>query len=231
MADLLWSLEEVRLKGDNADRLKNVSIDVMVGVTAVVGHSGAGKTSLLNLLAGLEKPDAGQLTFVARQADSSAFSLPLFWVPQDGGLWPHMTARQQLTAVTASEDRGLKPVDDGESGNPIDKLLNDFDLLHRGTAFPSELSKGEQSRLSVARCLLANPAVMLMDEPFAHVDPERRPKYWAIVRQHLETRAASLVFATHSPDDAMRESQYVIRPDGGRVIFAGQTTEFYADKS
>ena len=68
---------------------------------------------------------------------------------------------------------------------------------------------------------------MLMDEPFAHVDPERRPKYWDIVRQHLETHASSLVFTTHAPDDAKRESQHVICLDAGRVIYAGKTTEFY----
>ncbi len=231
MAEVLWTLKDVTLHGDAVHRLDSVSLEIQVGTTAIMGPSGAGKTSLLSVLAQLERPHGGQIVFHPPKPSNCVFSLPLFWVPQDGGLWPHMTARQQLEAVLPSANGQRHSRNTGESGNEVDKLLNDFDLQHREAAFPAELSKGEQSRLSVARCLLANAAVMLMDEPFAHVDQERHPKYWDVVRQHMETHSTSLVFTTHEPHDAIRESQNVICFDAGRVILAGKTTEVFRDPS
>jgi ABC-type multidrug transport system ATPase subunit len=80
----LWQLENVRL----GQRLHDVTLRIEPGVTAVLGHSGAGKTSLLNLLVGFEKPNAGKLT---AEFNRGTHRIALFWVPADGGLWPHLT--------------------------------------------------------------------------------------------------------------------------------------------
>lgn len=210
------------LNGDRSPRLSKVDLEISTGVTSVIGYSGAGKTSLLNLLAGMEYPDSGNISCHVPEPAASGFSLPIYWSPQDSGLWPHLSVRSHVTAVVDSNA--------GKLGNPsefADKALADFDLLHRQHAFPGELSRGEQSRLAIARALAANPAVLLMDEPLAHVDPVRTPKYWSIICGHIKNTGASLIFSTHEPVAAIRESQSVICLDAGQVKFTGETRQLY----
>ena len=88
MNTTLWTLDRVTL----GRRLRDVTLTIERGVTAVLGHSGAGKTSLLNLLVGFESADSGE---VSARFDRGAHARPLFWAPQDDGLWPHLTARTE----------------------------------------------------------------------------------------------------------------------------------------
>ena len=231
MADVMWELNQVVLTGDSCNRIDGVTLTIAGGVTAVIGYSGAGKTSLLNLLAGMELPSSGVISTSlegGRSGPKKSFPLPLYWVPQDGGLWPQLTARRHLEVVSAAKLRELAESDD-ESQEITDKLLARFDLTHRQQAVPGRLSRGEQSRLSVARALAANPAVLVMDEPLAHVDSVRRPQYWNVIREHLERTDASLVFSTHEPDVVMSEAESAICLNEGRVLYTGLVTELYDD--
>jgi ABC-type Fe3+/spermidine/putrescine transport system ATPase subunit len=199
-AEALWTLDRVSL---GAGRLREVSVEIPRGIAAVVGWSGAGKTSLLNVLVGFERPDRGVIAAPGSVA----------WVPQDGGLWPHCTAREHLEIAGAAADAA-------------DALLAAFDLGERAAARPGELSQGEQARLNVARALAARAAVLVMDEPLAHVDPARVARYWAALREHLGAR--SLVFATHSPEAALGHAEHVICLRNGCLLHAGPMGETYA---
>lgn len=245
MDDVLWNLNDVTLRGDGVPRLDRLTVDIRSGVTAIIGYSGAGKTTLLNLLAGMDQPDSGQIrSHFSTESCRPPFRLPLFWVPQDGGLWPHFTARRQITAALGASRRpseadvsAAAPKTANQSGSngnqtpqptdSADKILSDFDLLERQAALPAELSKGEQSRLSVARCLAGCPAVMLMDEPLAHTDPVRRPQYWKLVREYREAVGSSLIFTTHEPAAVIREASRVICLKQGKMIYSGSTLELY----
>ena len=224
-AEPLWQLRQVSLPGDTAPRLDNISVEIGRGVTAVIGYSGAGKTSLLHLLSTLEIPGSGSIE-VAEIVRSGAapFCLPTFWVPQNAGLWSHLRAIEHIEAVQSA---GITQ----KSATPresADNWLAKFDLSERRRAYPAHLSRGEQSRLAVARALAANPAVLLMDEPLAHVDPIRTPQYWSVIREHLTTTGASLVFSTHEPSVAIQESHHVICLKSGKVTATGATAEIYA---
>jgi iron(III) transport system ATP-binding protein len=203
-AGLLWTLRGVGL----GRRLRDITLDIGRGVTAVLGHSGAGKTSLLNLLVGFESPDAGEL--VGRI--ESGGRRPIFWVPQDDGLWPHLTAREHLAAMGAGDASGL---------------LDAFDLSGRADALPRVLSRGERARLAVARALAADAAALVMDEPLAHVDPARIGQFWAVIRRHLEQAGTSLVFATHVPETVLGEASGVICLKEGAVLYSGSVHELY----
>ncbi|MCR9197051.1 MAG: ATP-binding cassette domain-containing protein [Planctomycetaceae bacterium] len=221
---LLWRLQDVSLAGQTSPRLDRVSLTLSAGVTAIIGYSGAGKTSLLNLLATLEIPDGGSMeASTTVKARTGAFRLPTYWVPQSGGLWSHFRAEQHLEAVQA----GGIGQNSSQSRESTDNWLARFDLSERRQAYPGQLSRGEQSRLSVARALAANPAVLLMDEPLAHVDPVRTPQYWRVIREHLATTGASLVFSTHEPAVAIQESDHVICLKNGSVTATGLTREIY----
>jgi ABC-type multidrug transport system ATPase subunit len=201
----LWELREVVL----GRRLRGVSLAIGRGVTAVLGHSGAGKTSLLNVLVGFEAPDAG---VCEGPMVSGAWRRPVFWAPQDDGLWPHLTVREHLALLDAGRATGL---------------LEDFDLAGRAGVLPRVLSRGERARLAVARALAADAAVLVMDEPLAHVDPARAGRYWTVIRQHIERQGASLVFATHAPAAVLGEAGNVICLKDGTVQYAGGVEALY----
>ncbi|HEX4263297.1 MAG TPA: ATP-binding cassette domain-containing protein [Verrucomicrobiae bacterium] len=205
MNNHLWNLAGVGL----GRRLLDLTLPIEPGVTAVLGHSGAGKTSLLNLLVGFEKPDAGKLTAGFNQG---AHRIPIFWVPADGGLWPHLTVAEHIAAVAETN---------------VDQWLKEFDLTDRCDSRPDTLSAGEQARLSVARALAADAAVLVMDEPLVHVDPSRVGKYWQLIRRQLEGKNASLVFATHSPRSVLAEARRVVCLREGRVQYNGEVDELY----
>jgi len=198
----LWTLNNVCL---GAGRLSDVSLSIPRGVTAVLGCSGAGKTSLLNVLVGFERAERG------------IFDGPrsFYWSPQNNGLWPHCTTREHLALVRCADAR-------------IDELLTAFDLAERAAAKPHELSEGERSRLSVARALAAPAKVLVLDEPLAHVDPARVGRYWSVIRASLVAEERSLVFSTHVPEAVLAEAQQVICMRDGRVLHAGRVQETYA---
>jgi ABC-type multidrug transport system ATPase subunit len=202
MNQSLWELQRVAL----GTRLRDVTLTIEPGVTAILGQSGAGKTSLLNLLVGFELVESGQLSAGFTRG---GHALPLFWAPQDGGLWPHLTARQHLETVGTAE------------------LLEDFDLSARADCLPETLSLGERARLAVARALAADAGVLVMDEPLANVDSARVGKYWEVIRRRLAATGASLVFATHSPGSALGEARRVICLKDGRLLYAGNIEELY----
>jgi iron(III) transport system ATP-binding protein len=198
----LWTLNQVSLA---PERLCDVSVVIPRGVTAVLGSSGAGKTSLLNVLVGFEKPARG------------IFDGPrsLYWSPQSHGIWPQCTALEHMEIVRCKKERAAE-------------LLSAFDLRDRLAARPHELSEGERARLSVARALGASAEVLVMDEPLAHVDPARLSRYWAVIRQNLGAQR-SLVFSTHSPEAALGEAKTVICLREGTLLHAGPVNDAYVD--
>lgn len=246
----MFTVSHVTLRGTNRPRLNDVSLTISGRRTAVMGYSGAGKTSLLNLLAGFEIPDSGAI--IAGRPDRAervppfatgeesperagalsglqnelhqlknesplgpvAGRIPLFWVPQNGGLWPHLSAEQHLLSVNKSKELA-------------DEILSSLDLDLRKAAFPDELSQGERSRLALARALASNADVLLMDEPLSHVDPVRKPRYWDIVASLTERSSSSIVFTSHEPETVLRRSDSVICLHEGTVAFQGPTRELY----
>ena len=200
-ADALFNLEHATL---GVKRLRRVSLDVRRGVTAVLGASGAGKTSLLTLLAGFEKPASGKVHGDTRVA----------WVPQNDGLWPDCSAREHLTEC-------------GASGEEAERLLAAFDIAHCAKSRPAALSHGERNRLAVARALAMTPRTLVFDEPLAHVDSPRVGKYWRAIREHIERTGVSFVFATHAPELALAEAEHAICLRDGSVVFRGKIAELY----
>ena len=214
MTPVLWTLSNVVLSGVRSPRLACDRLVVRAGVTVLLGRSGAGKTSLLNLLAGYERPQQGSVQFQAAQPAQ----LGLYWLPEDGGLWPGLTTHDHLSIVVPRQR---------DPSERVAELLARFDLEEVARSTPEQLSMGERSRLGVARVLAAEPNVMLMDEPLEHVEESRREQYWNVVREECADREASFVFATHAPDVALREADEAICVSDGRILWQGAVETLY----
>jgi len=215
MSEILWNLENVCVAGPDRRRLDDVSIEITAGITAILGPSGSGKTTLLNLLVDFLKPSTG--TVAARLPQENG-RLPLFWVPQNDGLWPHLVVREHLRAVMAEDDT---------QDEQIQLLLDQFDLLDTMDQCPGQLSQGERARLSVVRSLVSGASVLVMDEPLVHVDPARRDDYSQIVQETCRATRTSLVFATHSPESVLADASSAVCLEDGRLLCHGPVDELY----
>lgn len=208
----LWTLTDVSLISGGIRRLREISLSIEPGVTVVWGESGAGKTSLLNLLVGFESPTYGR---IASELGTPG-RLPVFWSPPGEGLWPHWTVREHLTGVAPTFNPAA-----------ADALLEEFELLPLANERPARLSQGEAARLSVARALASQARVLVLDEPLAHVGEDRSQRYWNTIRQHIQRIDSSLVIATHLPTIALREAQHLHYLRGGELLWSGSPLDFY----
>lgn len=184
------------------------------GVTALFGPSGAGKTTALEAIAGLRTPAAGRILAGDRVLfDSSRrVNLPphlrhVGYVPQDPALFPHMNARRNVLY-------GRRP---GQRLS-LDAVVQTLDVATLLDRHVSDLSGGERQRIALARALMSAPDVLLLDEPLAAVDVERRRRilpYLARVRDDL---AVPVVYVSHDRDEVDRFADRVIVLDEGRVV-------------
>lgn len=165
---------------------------------ALMGPSGCGKTTVLNLISGLLTPDSGDIRF----NDRSLLSLepaarPVTFLFQAHNLFPHLTVWQNLALGI---DPGLKisPTDNQN----IDKALAWISMPGFAQRFPSELSGGQQQRVALARCLLRNRPLLLLDEPFSALDQALRSEMISLIRELQAQQSLTLVIATHQPQDA-----------------------------
>tara|TARA_R110002072_G_scaffold233795_2_gene391411 strand:- start:4475 stop:5482 length:1008 start_codon:yes stop_codon:yes gene_type:complete len=215
--DPVWSLNNVCLVGRERPRLDNVSLRIHSGITAVMGCSGAGKSSLLSLLAEFEQPDDGTIQFAKPEAQPST-TLPLFWSPQDYGLWSHLTVEQHVDYVLPERTK---------SGRSATQWLELFELTGLRASLPDSLSQGERSRLAVVRALASEAAVLVFDEPLVHVDPLLAYRCWRVVDEHVRTHRSTVVFSTHDPDAVLKYARNVVCLEKSRVTFSGSVDSLW----
>lgn len=213
----LCTLTDVDLGRRDGRRLRDISWTLTSGVTAVLGPSGAGKTSLLNVLVGFERPDRGTCVW---QTPRVSTRLPLYWVPADFGLWPHLSVVEHLLGVREEADRTQRV-------QAASRWLEALDLQALRDTGTTHLSLGERSRLSLARALAAEAEVLVLDEPLAHVDGPGEDRGWAVLRETIQDRGRSVVFSTHDPVVALREADDVVLMDQGGIVATGTPQDLY----
>ena len=191
------------------------------GIVALFGRSGTGKTSLINMLAGLVRPDAGRISVNGRVLfDSHAgVDLPpdqrrLGYVFQEGRLFPHLSVRGNLTY-------GLKRVAAAERRIGLDQVVPLLGLERLIERRPRELSGGEKQRIALGRALLANPRLLLMDEPLAALDQPRKDEVLPFIERLRDELAIPIVYVSHSMQEIVRLADTLVLISDGRVIDAG----------
>ena len=216
--------------GDTAV-LRDVDLTVAPGdIVALLGPSGCGKTTLLRLVAGFDRADAGAVALAGRPvADGPAggrgcwvppFRRGIGYVPQDGVLFPHLD-------VAANVGFGLPPA--GRRTGRVEEMLDLVGMAGFGRRMPHELSGGQQQRVSIARALAPAPAVVLLDEPFNALDAHLRRTLCAEVRAILKRGGAAALMVTHDRDEAFSVADEVAVMRGGRIVQRGSPADFYRD--
>jgi len=194
-------------------------------LTALFGRSGSGKTSVLNAIAGLLRPDRGCIALDGEPLfDASAgIDLPVHrrhigYVFQEGRLLPHLSVRQNLL-YGQRFSRGAKA---GASLDDVSKLLGLGELLDRR---PRGLSGGEKQRVAIGRALLSRPRLLLMDEPLASLDAPRKAEILYYVERLRDETGVPIVYVSHSLDEVVRLADTVVVMSEGKVLNSSSVPE------
>jgi molybdate transport system ATP-binding protein len=196
-------------------------------VTALFGESGAGKTTLVNLIAGLLKPDRGRIALddavfvdTAAGIDVPAYRRGIGYVFQEGRLFPHLSVRGNLAYGTRFA-RGRS----GPSLNEIAAMLGIGGLLDRR---PGDLSGGEKQRVAIGRALLAAPRLLLMDEPLASLDRNRKAEILPYIERLRDEVRLPIVYVSHAADEVVGLADEVVVLEAGAVVRTGPVTVLQA---
>ncbi|HEY6692539.1 MAG TPA: ATP-binding cassette domain-containing protein [Solirubrobacteraceae bacterium] len=203
------------------DVLRDVSLEAPAGtVTAVVGPAGSGKTSLLHVLAGLDRPTAGAVTLDGRTL-RGLDDIELTRLRRDriGLLLP---AASVLPTITVRENVALPLLIARRPPAPdaVDALLERVGLAHRGDDRPSQLSAAERQQVALARALIGGPSLLLADEPCGDMDCEEGAHLLLLLREIAHEDGVTVVLFTRDIDDAAGVADQIVALDAGRVVAA-----------
>jgi len=192
--------------------LREVGFEAAPGeLVAIIGPNGAGKTTLLSILAGIQQPDAGEVTRSARE---------IGWVPQQPAVYSKLSVAENLRLFAR-----LEKVPDPDA--VVARMLEQTGLADRAGDELGTLSGGNRQRVNIAVGLLAEPPVLLLDEPSASLDPRQRARLWTFVRGQA-ARGTAVIFSTHDVQEAERYADRVLVLADGELLFAGSAAELAA---
>ncbi|OAE36823.1 thiamine ABC transporter ATP-binding protein [Agrobacterium tumefaciens] len=224
--DFAVKLEEVRLRLGTQDFRLDCTFP-QGQIVAVVGASGSGKSTLLNLVAGFEEPDSGRVMIDGRDVTGlDPSERPVSSIFQDNNLFAHLDI---FTNVALGVSPGLRLR--AEDRQRIEVALARVGLTGFDKRLPGTLSGGERQRAALARALVRKKPVMLLDEPFAALDPGLRAGMTSLLLDlHHETKN-TVIIVTHHPEDIKKLAQKVVFLDQGRVVYTGSTQDFFVTQN
>jgi NitT/TauT family transport system ATP-binding protein len=193
-------------RNGSVEAVRNLTFDLQQGEFAcLVGPSGSGKTTLLKCIAGLLKPTEGLVVLDGNRVDGPPEKMAVVFQEYGRSLFPWMTVEENVRLPLKSH--GLKKTERDER---VHRALEAVDLHNVGRSYPWQLSGGMQQRVAIARAIVSEPAVMLMDEPFAAVDAQTRADLEDLMRQVWRDIGMTILFVTHDIDESVYLGQRVI---------------------
>jgi len=234
---LLLRITKQFAKGKNrtAGFCLDISSAAQAGITIVFGRSGAGKSTLLDCISGLLPPDSGRVALRSETEEMVFFDSEkglsitparrrIGYVFQNLALFPHLT-------VNANVEYGLSRLDREQRRQRRAEILQLFHCDSLGERKPDEISGGERQRVALARTLVTEPRVLLLDEPLSALDVGAKLKILEDLQAWNERRRIPILYVTHSPAEAMRLGENIIYLESGRILAQGKPKDLLRNLS
>jgi ABC-type Fe3+/spermidine/putrescine transport system ATPase subunit len=194
--------------------LSKINLNIPAGKTSViVGPTGSGKTTLLRIISGLEAPDNGKI-FIDNTLATNGREILLLpheralgFVFQDLALWPHLSVYNNIAF-------GLEERRDKNTREKVCGILDQFGIADKATNYPHELSGGQKQLVAIARSLVLNPSILLLDEPLSNLDVKIESKITEILKSTQQRRPLTIVWVLHDHNVAFREGDFLIVLNG-----------------
>ena len=219
---------DVNVRGRFGEFRLDAAFSAAGGLTALFGRSGSGKTSLVNLLAGLAPAEDGRISIDGLVLFDSALGIDLpperrrlGYVFQDARLFPHLSVRGNLVY-------GMKRVRPAERHQDFDNVVDLLDLRFLMERRPRTLSGGETQRVAIGRALLASPRLLLMDEPLASLDAARKDEVLPLIERLRDEAGLPIVYVSHALEEVVRLADTMVLMSDGRVVASGGVEELMA---
>ncbi|MBM7589724.1 ABC transporter ATP-binding protein [Brevibacillus fulvus] len=211
--------EHVRKQYENNVIIEDLNLEIPKGnIVVLVGPSGCGKTTTMKMINRLIKPTSGRI--IVNGKDTSEMNpvelrRSIGYVIQQVGLFPHMTIAENVALVPRLR-QGKSAINMAKINQMLELVGLDPDLYR--DRYPNELSGGQQQRIGVARALMSDPPIILMDEPFSALDPITREQLQDELIRLNQTLNKTIVFVTHDMDEALKIADQIVVMQGGKVI-------------
>lgn len=213
----------VSLRRGDVDALQEINLSLpRHGTTAILGTSGSGKSSLIQLIIGLLRPDSGSVITLGQQlvtADMRRIRKRIGYAVQDVSLFPHMTIGQNIRLPAILDKRPVVETS-ARLAELMDLMLLPAGVLNR---YPHELSGGQQQRAGLCRAMLLRPELLLLDEPFSGLDTMTRRGIHKEFLNLREIEPVSTIIVTHDPQEALALADHMVVMMSGRVLQYGST--------
>ena len=214
-------LKQINKSYENINALNDISLDIEEGKTTVlIGSSGSGKSTLIRIIIGLIKKDSGNVIIDNKEiysADLLDIRKQIGYVIQDGGLFPHLTARKNVSLIAEYV---------GWTKDKIEKRLNELSMLTKFPLdglerYPAELSGGQKQRVSLMRALMLDPKILLLDEPLGALDPLIRYDLQEDLNKIFKELKKTVILVTHDLSEAGFFGDKIVLLMNGRIIQTG----------
>ena len=217
---------QVTKKYGKKTAVNKLDLTILSGeIVSLIGPSGCGKTTCLRMVAGVEKPDSGEIFFGEKiMSGRGEYVLPekrgVGFLFQEFALFPHLSVIENVLF-------GLKNRRGRDARKRAEELLEQAGVLPLAKDYPGTLSGGEQQRVALARALAPSPKLILMDEPFSNLDPLRRDSMRKLTLDLLREENATCLMVTHDADDAMRMADRIAVMNEGKLVQFDKPGEIY----
>lgn len=219
------SLQNITKSFGKTPVLKDISLNFEEGKFAcLLGSSGSGKTTILRLIAGLEKPDEGQIYLNGKLASEKGKILipssqrEIGFIFQDLALWPHFTVYENIAF-------GLKVKKAENVKSKISEILDFFGIDGHRHKYPSQLSGGQQQLAAIARSLALKPKILLMDEPLANLDVKLKSKIRKQIKELINNFSVTIIYVTHDHHEAFKLADEIVVLNEGKIEASGTPDE------
>lgn len=222
----LLKINHLHKSFEGVKAVNNISITLEKGkILAILGESGSGKTTLLHLIAALYEPDSGTLTLDNERITPPSEKLiaghpDIKLVRQDYGLFPNMSIRENIAYE-------LRYYEENYRNERIDKLLEISGLAHVQHHLPRQVSGGEQQRATIVKAIAEEPKLLLLDEPFSHLDAVNKRRLKNEVLNLIKAEEVSCIFVTHDVADAYGMADELLIMKNGNALQLGSPEEIY----